>query len=612
MGDTAPHQPVANARQSWLGASLNRQIGVALAFVTFVVLTLATTAMILVSNRIEARHDERQLLVQTLNSQFRQSLATYQRVLTGLGDRFRVDPSDDIRAAAAKFELVERREHDRDALAPRYNRDQRRDLRRAGIASVDSRGGGPEGTVSVSLARLDAQGQFLGLEELIVRGTEADVSAAITAAVEAARDPARIQTQIAEALTAVTGELMSADVSGILSQTSDALDTATIDLNAERANVPWWLAAIGGGAVVAMLFTIVPLIMRLVTRPLRAQTQALDALARGDLDAKLPATRRHDEIGHLALACIAFREALSHGKALEAEARELEKAAEADRRQAMVGVSDDFDRSVGQVIETVSDEAGRIHRAADEVRTVAERTLEQALQVGEGSLKTSAAVARVNAMAEEICTAVDAIRGRASAVGQAIDHSRTLVEASESAADALSLSSRRIGEIVQLIGAIAEQTNLLALNATIEAARAGDAGRGFAVVANEVKALANQTSLATEDIAGQMDAIRTATTNMVDAVRSIGSSVDELSTLSEAVIRDADSQTDTARGIQSLVTTAEGIALEVSERTSSMAASAAQTGNAAKEMRDLAEALSEQFTELQHDAERFVASVRAA
>ena len=56
-----------------------------------------------------------------------------------------------------------------------------------------------------------------------------------------------------------------------------------------------------------------------------------------------------------------------------------------------------------------------------------------------------------------------------------------------------------IGRVVSLISSVAEQTSLLGLNATIEAAWAGsgEAGKGFAVVASEVKALAEQTALAT-------------------------------------------------------------------------------------------------------------------
>jgi len=138
----------------------------------------------------------------------------------------------------------------------------------------------------------------------------------------------------------------------------------------------------------------------------------------------------------------------------------------------------------------------------------------------------------------------------------------------------LRAASNEIGSISGMINSIASKTRLLALNATIEAAAAGEAGKGFAVVANEVKELAQQSTLAANQIQEKIVAVQTQADMQNDAVQRIASVIDEFAEIALVIASAVEEQAATVRSMtgtmesvtHSTTSLEKGIA-EVSQRS---------------------------------------------
>ena len=137
------------------------------------------------------------------------------------------------------------------------------------------------------------------------------------------------------------------------------------------------------------------------------------------------------------------------------------------------------------------------------------------------------------------------------------------VAASSDVIGALGGQSQKIGIILQTIREIADQTNLLALNAAIEAARAGEAGRGFAVVADEVRKLAERTTVATSEIGSMVSAIQRETASAVD---SISAGKRQAETGAQLAQQAADALTRINDGARNTMQKVDAIALSISRQ----------------------------------------------
>jgi len=317
-----------------------------------------------------------------------------------------------------------------------------------------------------------------------------------------------------------------------LSRQMRASNTAKLALAAGAALV---LAGAVGAAI---------LVTRLVAKPVTAMTAVMRRLAGGDNTVDVPALGWKDEVGEMAAAVGAFRDAaieklrlesLTAEQAHEAEtARRLyeeSQAATAENQRLVVAALadalrrlsegdlshrlgrpfppeyeslradfnkaiDGLDRMIGVITGVTSNiraGAADISQAADDL---SRRTEQQAASLEETAAALDQITATVRSTAEGAGRATQAV---SAARAEASQFEKVVADAI-AAMERIERSAGEIGQIIGVIDEIAFQTNLLALNAGVEAARAGDSGKGFAVVAQEVRALAQRSAEAARDI----------------------------------------------------------------------------------------------------------------
>ncbi|MFL6116764.1 MAG: methyl-accepting chemotaxis protein [Catenulispora sp.] len=118
---------------------------------------------------------------------------------------------------------------------------------------------------------------------------------------------------------------------------------------------------------------------------------------------------------------------------------------------------------------------------------------------------------------------------------------------------------------------------MLALNATIESARAGEAGKGFAVVAGEVKALASQTAVATEQIGAQISDIVAATEDAKQAVRTVAQAIERVDAVAGIIATAVEKQAAATQAIGQSVQTVSAATAEAEKAVQSVRVIASQT-----------------------------------
>ena len=293
---------------------------------------------------------------------------------------------------------------------------------------------------------------------------------------------------------------------------TEEMNAETLRFSSGVQELSGWAASLTSrvllGALIILLiiaFVISFRTVKSISRPLNVVADTARHLAKGDLRADAPSSKRGDEVGVLMNAInetVVFlrdqtREIAEGANTISASISELsstagEFSASASETSSSVSEVTATVEEIKQTAVLSNEKAGLVAEKAEQTYEVSESGKDASRRTGEG----------MNAIKEEMAYIADSIMK-------------------------LSEQMQSIGEIINSVNDIADQSNLLSVNASIEAAKAGEYGKGFAVVAQEVKSLADQSKEATSQVRTILNDIRKATGNAVMATERGTKAVDK-------------------------------------------------------------------------------------
>lgn len=299
----------------------------------------------------------------------------------------------------------------------------------------------------------------------------------------------------------------------------------TEEVMAETYKMIYIFAGIGILAFI-VFFLAVAVISRSISRPVTQAANHLEQLANYDLNAEMPVKFQayRGEIGLLT--------------------RSID-----DTTRNLRNLVTEIDSAAADMASSSHELTATAESVSDDMQSVSASTQE----ISAGLQTVSASVEQVTASSEEMAGSLKQLASEAHSgadIARQIESQAQQVEQeSRAASDMLhnlyqdinaklsqSIEEARVVDQISLlaetIAGIAEQTNLLALNAAIEAARAGEHGRGFAVVAEEVRKLAENSSVT-------VGTIKTLTADVQKSIKNlVGHASEVLEFINDKVSKD--------------------------------------------------------------------------